>query len=83
MYMLLRKAKRDESTLLGKSGGVETFPQDVPPFLVGQQKHSTVARDRQLMEVAGLMKCFDVLAVIAHDKYRKLTDWSDQAPTTT
>ena len=49
-------------------GKIKTFRQELPPFVVGQEWNPPIARESQLVAIAGLVKSLDGLSMAAHGR---------------
>jgi hypothetical protein len=56
----------DQPARLTVDSMIETFRQEMLPFVVGQERNSPEARESQLVAIAGLVKSPDGLTMAAH-----------------
>ena len=58
----------DEPARLTMDGLIKTFRQEMSPFVVGQEWNPPIARESQLVAIAGLVKSLDGLSMAAHGR---------------
>ena len=59
---------RDQPARLTVDGMIKTFRQEMSPFVVGPEGNPPVARESQLVAIAGLVKSLDGLSMAAHGR---------------
>jgi hypothetical protein len=66
--VLRQEDRGDEPARLTVDGMIKTFRQEMSPFIVGPEWNPPIARESQLVAIAGLVRSLDGLSMAAHGR---------------